>query len=242
VPGRPGRHQRAVTGVILDSGGVLIRPVGGEWFPTTSLEQVLAERSIRWQPDKLADAMAAGDAYLDAVHHLPLRDEAEERPVMARYHEIVLAGIGVTPDGAGALAEEILAREAARAVVEPYAWTVEVLGELQARAIPTVVLSNAWPSLRRLHRELGLDRFVSAMVISAEEGISKPDERVFHKALELLGDRPAGQVAFVDDWPGHVEAANRLGIRGIWLRHGADETVAGLEQVADLRELLSIVG
>jgi len=230
---------RIGTGVILDSGGVLIRPIGGEWFPTTSLEQVLAERGIPWDRDKLAGAVTAGAAYLDAVHGVPLRDEEEERAVMARYHEQVLAGVGVTQD-VTTLAREIQAREEARAVVEPYEWSLEVLAELQARSIPAVVLSNAWPSLRRLHRDLGLDRFVAAMVISAEEGISKPDPRVFRKALALL-DRPPGQAVFVDDWPGHVEAANHLGIQGLWLCHDAPDPHPALHAIADLRALLDIV-
>ena len=225
--------------MILDSGGVLIRPVGGEWFPTASLERVLAERGVDWQRDKLADAVAAGAAYLDAVHGVPLRDEAEERVVLTRYHEIVLAGVAVTRDGT-ALAREIQAREEARDVVEPYEWAIEVLAELRARSIPVVVLSNAWPSLRRLHRDLGIDRYVKAMVISAEEGVGKPDARVFVTALEALGE-PPDRTVFVDDWPGHVEAANRLGMRGIRLRHGGDEAIAGLEEISDLRALLDIV-
>jgi HAD superfamily hydrolase (TIGR01509 family) len=226
-------------GVILDSGGVMIRPVGGEWFPTASLEQVLAERGIAWERDRLAGALAAGAAYLDAVHGEPLRDETEERSVMARYHEIVLAGVGVVLDGA-ALAKEIQSREEARDVVEPYEWTLEVLAELRARSIPVVVLSNAWPSLRRLHRGLGIDRLVKAMVISAEEGVSKPDVRIFRKALEALG-KPPDRTVFVDDWPDHVEAANRLGIRGVWLRHGTDDITTELEVISDLRALLHIV-
>ena len=230
--------KRYITGVILDSGGVLIRPIGGDWFPTTSLEQVLAARGIAWERDNLAAALAAGAAYLDAVHNVPLPDETEEREVLVRYHEVVLAGVGVTRDIA-ALAREVQAREEARDAVEPYEWTLEVLAELQARSIAVVVLSNAWPSLRRLHRSLGIDRFVSAMVISAEEGISKPDARMFRKALRLLGEPPERAV-FVDDWPGHVEAANRLGIRGIWLRHGAHDTMPGLEAISDLRALLDI--
>jgi HAD superfamily hydrolase (TIGR01509 family) len=227
-------------GVILDSGDVMIRPVGGDWFPTMSLEEVLTERGVAWEHDRLDGAVAAGYAYLDAVHHLPLRDEAEERVVMARYHEVILAGVGVERDGA-ALAREIQKREEARDSVEPYEWTVEVLTALRARSIPVVVLSNAWPSLRRLHRGLGLDRFVRAMVISAEEGISKPDARVFGRALEALGE-PAERTIFVDDWPGHVEAANRLGMRGIRLRHSGDEPATGIEEIVDLRSLLDIIG
>lgn len=225
--------------MILDSGGVLIRPVGGEWFPTMSLEQVLAEHSIAWERNKRTDALAAGDAYLDSVHHLPLRDEDEERAVMTHYHEIVLAGVGVVNDVA-ALAREIQVREEARDVVEPYEWSVEVLAALQARSIPVVVLSNAWPSLRRLHRGLGLDCFVTAIVISAEIGVSKPDARAFHTALQALG-RPPEQVAFVDDWPSHVEAANRLRMRGIWLDLGLYDAGPNLEAITDLRALLDLI-
>ena len=115
-----------------------------------------------------------------------------------------------------------------------------MLAELRARSIPVVVLSNAWPSLRRLHRGLGLDRFVKAMVISAEEGVSKPDVRIFRRALEALG-KPPDQTVFVDDWPDHVEAANCLGIRGVWLRHSTDDMTTGLEVISDLRALLDIV-
>jgi HAD superfamily hydrolase (TIGR01509 family) len=258
VPSRPGHGKPAATarcretessaldetgmhptGVILDSGGVMIRPIGGDWFSTASLEQVLAECGIAWERDRLTAALADGAAYLDAIHHMPLRDEAEERVVMARYHEIVLAGVGVTRDG-DALAREIQSREDAREVVEPYEWTVEVLAGLQARSIPVVVLSNAWPSLRRLHRGLGLDRFVRAMVISAEEGAGKPDARVFHRALAALG-LPPERTVFVDDWPGHVEAANRLRIRGIWLRHDPHDPTTGIETISDLREVLDIL-
>src|SRR5262245_58860788 len=102
----------------------MIRPVGGEWFPTASLERVLAERGLAWDRAALAGAVAAGAAYLDAVHGEPLRDEIEERAVMARYHEVVLAGVGVTRGGA-ALAREIQAREETRDAVEPYEWTHE---------------------------------------------------------------------------------------------------------------------
>ena len=228
------------TGVILDSGGVMIRPVGGEWFPTQLLEQILEERGLAWDRDRLDRAVAAGYAYLDSVHDVPLRDEDEERVVMARYHEVILAGVGVERDGA-ALAREIQRREEARDSVEPYEWTLDVLTELHARSIPVVVLSNAWPSLRRLHRGLGLDRYVKAMVISAEEGAGKPDARVFATALAALGEPPERTI-FVDDWPGHVEAANRLGMRGIRLRHSADDPSTGLEEIVNLRDLLDIVG
>lgn len=229
-----------VRGIIFDSGGVLIRPIGGDWFPTVSLTQVLAEHGISWQRDRLNAARAAADAYLDSVHVIPLRNEDDERPVMARYHQTMLETIGVTGD-LPSLARRIQAREEARQVVECCEWALEVLAELHARGVPMVILSNAWPSLRRLHRALGLDRFISGMVISAEEGVAKPDPRVYHKALALLGLLPE-QALFIDDDPGHVEAAVRLGLRGIRLRGDGRAPALHLEEITDLRAVLAVVG
>lgn len=228
-----------VAGVILDSGGVLIRPVGGEWFPTQTLEQVLDERGLFWERWRLAEAVAAGSAYLDSVHDVQLRDEAEERSLMARYHAVVLAGVGVTEDGLE-LGREIQRREELRPVVEPYEWTLDVLSTLQQWGIPVVVLSNAWPSLRRLHRGLDIEHYYQAMVISAEEGVSKPDPRLFRRALAELG-LPPEQTVFVDDWPGHVEAAHALGIRGVWLRPSRHEPRPELDTITDLHELLTLI-
>jgi 2-haloacid dehalogenase len=76
------------------------------------------------------------------------------------------------------------------------------------------------------------------MVISGEEGITKPDPKVFDKALELLGHE-ARDVFFVDDHPGHVRAAVDLGMGGLRLRHPEQEPAAGLHEITDLRELLA---
>jgi len=100
-----------------------------------------------------------------------------------------------------------------------------------------VVLSDAWPSLRRWYRELNLDGYIRAMVISAEEGITKPDHRIFEKARRLLGP-DVSEVVFVDDHPGHVRAAADLGMRGLRLRHPGEEPADGLEEITGLTELL----
>jgi len=227
----------AALGVILDSGNVLIRPTNGRWFPAPDFEELLRRRGLSWEPGLLDQALALGWEYLDEVHPVPLADEHAEHPVWVRYHEIVLEGLGITTDRSG-LADAVTAAWEATLCVEPYPWTVPVLAELQRREIPVVVLSDAWPSLRRFYRQMDLAPYIGAMVISAEEGITKPDRRVFAKALALLG-HGAGDVVFVDDWPGHVRAAVELGMRGFRLRHPDEEPDEGVEEIADLREVLA---
>ena len=226
-------------GVILDSGGVLIRPTGGRWFPPPAFDDVLIEHRVTWQAALLDQALAAGGDYLDEVHPVPLADERAERAVWLRYYEIVLDRVGVTT-GVGGLAEAITTRWESTISVEPYPWSVSVLVELEQRGFPVVVLSDAWPSLRRWYRELNLDRYIRAMVISGEEGMTKPDHRAFNKARKLLGS-DVSEVVFVDDYPGHVRAAVDLGMRGLRLRHGDEEPAADVNEITDLKELLALL-
>lgn len=170
------------------------------------------------------------------MHGFPLADETAERQVWLRYYAILLEAIKVEDR---VQLPELMTRHMERNVgVDPYPWTVPVLAELEQRGIPVVVLSDAWPSLRRGFRQLELDHYVKAMVISGEEGITKPDQRVFAKARDCLGDSVTS-VYFVDDYPGHVRASCQLGMTGLRLRHPEAEPAGGLIEITDLRELLA---
>jgi putative hydrolase of the HAD superfamily len=91
------------------------------------------------------------------------------------------------------------------------------LGALRPR-YRTGILSNAGSDARRLFTDVfGFDRLVDTMVISAEEGIAKPDERIYHLALERLGVK-ADEAVFVDDMAVNVAAACQLGMQAIQFR------------------------
>jgi len=79
----------------------------------------------------------------------------------------------------------------------------------------TAILSNAGDQDRRLFNDAyHIDRLVDLVIISAEEGMAKPDERLYHLALERLGVAPK-EAVFVDDLEENVAAALRVGIRAI---------------------------
>jgi putative hydrolase of the HAD superfamily len=81
-------------------------------------------------------------------------------------------------------------------------------------AARTGVLSNAWPGARAAFgSHLGRHTF-DAVVISAEEGCAKPDERIYRLLLDRLGTLPA-ETVFVDDLAENVEAARTLGLHAI---------------------------
>jgi putative hydrolase of the HAD superfamily len=230
----------AIGAAILDSGNVLIRPVSGSWFPHPAFEHVIGETHPDWARERLGSALEVAYAWLDSVHSTPLRDEDEERLVWTRYYELLLEGIGLDADNVR-LAAQVVEAHNDLLGVEPYEWTDEVLETLHHRGIGVVILSDAWPSLRRIYRMLRLDRWVDHMVISGEIGITKPDQRAFRLALDAGASTPADTL-FVDDWHENVRAALGLGMHAIRLRHPDIEPAADLQEVTDLREIIAVMG
>lgn len=94
---------------------------------------------------------------------------------------------------------------------------VALLREARALGLRTGLLSNHPANLRRLLAKRGLLDLFDAVVISAEEGLAKPDPAVYRLILERLGLAPE-ETAFVDDWRPNVEAARSLGMTGILFR------------------------
>lgn len=123
-------------------------------------------------------------------------------------HRRLLESCGVGDDELPHLLRVLHAHEA----LEPQ------LAEFLRRARPryrTGVITNAGPSARAAMREkFALDELVDVIVVSAEEGCSKPDARIYRTAAERLGVAPSACV-FVDDKASCVEGARRAGMVGI---------------------------
>lgn len=88
------------------------------------------------------------------------------------------------------------------------------IGALRPR-VSTGLLSNAWSGARDMFvNRFACYRYVDSVVISAEEGVAKPDPEIYRICLRRMGVT-AEETVFVDDFARNIEAANRLGMRGI---------------------------
>lgn len=77
------------------------------------------------------------------------------------------------------------------------------------------ILSNAGDQARTLMTDvLKLDRYVDEIIISAEEGVIKPDKEIYQIALHRLDTIPV-QTLFIDDYFDNVQAAERLGMKTV---------------------------
>ena len=97
----------------------------------------------------------------------------------------------------------------------------------------TAILSNAWSNGRRVIAEdYGLADAVDEIIVSAEEGVAKPDARLYSLAVQRLGV-PASAAIMVDDFVKNVNGAVAAGLTGVLFRSTA-------QVIDDLSLLLDI--
>jgi len=216
--------------LLLDSGGVLMRPIGGRWNPRADFEATVKAHAPHVTDEELAEAIREGDRIMAAATATPDLDD---------HHRAMLARIGVQapPELLAALVRDV----PPTSVVETFPEVVPALTALRDRGVPMAVVSDAWPNLPDLHAALGLGDFFEAYAISALLGCHKPDPRMYRHASEALGLAPA-DCLFVDDDPALVAAAIELGYQGrAMLREGDEADPAGAEVISSLTELLDLV-
>ncbi len=96
--------------------------------------------------------------------------------------------------------------------------TVGILADLKRAGVPRYALSNwsaeTFPPQRQRFAFLS---WFDGIVVSGEEGVIKPDPRIFRILLERYRIAPE-QAVFIDDNPRNAEAAEALGLHGIHFR------------------------
>jgi len=94
--------------------------------------------------------------------------------------------------------------------------TWEVLDRLKTQGTPVHAITNwsaeTWPEGLKAQPRLG--EVFETLVVSGQEGVMKPDPRIFHLLCERASIAPADCV-FIDDAPHNVDGARAVGMDGI---------------------------
>ena len=228
-----------IKGVLFDSGDTLVRPKAGEWFPKQHFLDAFRTRGVTdANMDRFEDALNAGLRYLNAHHALAVTEEVEREQFHTAYG-LILRALGISGP-IEELVTDILRPFEEDVGMEPFPDTVQALRRLQSFGLRLGVVSDNWPSLDRRFRTMGLRGYFDAFVISALVGSSKPCERIYRAAVEEIGIPPEGLV-FVDDRPVNVEAAEKLGMKGIVISRYGKVPNTDLPVISDLDGLIAIV-
>ena len=93
--------------------------------------------------------------------------------------------------------------------------------------VHTAIVSNSADGARReeISRYV-FDEVFDPIIYSHEVGLAKPDPAIFELVCSRLGVAPA-ETIFVDDVPGHCEAARRVGMHAIQHR-STPQTIAAI--------------
>jgi 2-haloacid dehalogenase len=95
---------------------------------------------------------------------------------------------------------------------------VAVLGELKSRGTPLYALSNwSTETFPPQQRRFPFLAWFDGIVISGEEGLIKPDPRIFELLLRRYALVPE-QTVFIDDNPDNATTAHALGLHGVHFR------------------------
>lgn len=82
------------------------------------------------------------------------------------------------------------------------------------------VIANQSPGTAGRLKEHGILKYIDLVIASAEEGIAKPDQRIFKLALNRAGCSPEQSVMIGDRIDNDIVPANQLGMNTIWIRQG----------------------
>jgi len=94
----------------------------------------------------------------------------------------------------------------------------------------TAILTNAGSEFRTTFGQIfALENYVDQLIISAEEGIAKPDPRLYELALERMGVRPE-EAVFVDDLPENIAGAREVGLNAL-LHQNTIHTIEAIKKL-----------
>jgi len=182
----------------------------------------------------------AGASYPDS--------DAEFFTTFGQMGQLIFAQMGV-PDADEGLIQRFLVRfwNADNWTVFPE--VIEVLAALRARGLRVGVLSNAPSNLPSFLERLGLTPHLDFTVVSALEGVKKPDRRIFEVALMRAGVAPeetlhVGDMYLEDIVGGRAAGMNTLlmerGQRALFPNHRESQgrDIAASALASDLRQVL----
>ena len=206
---------RRFDALVVDFGGVL----------TTSLQDAMVAFAQSMGIDFQDLVRAALGAYTGGEDSLvtdfetgKIAEEEFSREFARRLEE--LSGVRVDPENLIARLFNVRLEEDMFAIV----------ARAREHGYKTALLSNSWGS--DLYPRGRIDDVCEVVVISGEVGMRKPQPEIFRHTAAQLGVTPE-RCVFVDDHPGHLQAAEELGMTTVLHRDPA-RTIAEVEALLDI--------
>jgi HAD superfamily hydrolase (TIGR01509 family) len=218
--------------VFLDAGGVLIFP---NWH---RIEEALARQGVTVSASALARAEPLARRQLDDSGTIGTTTDAARGWV---FFDLILehAGISRSAETAAALSELHAYHQANNLWELIPDGVTPALAALRDRGLTLVVVSNANGTLRAHMERIGLRGLVDHVIDSCEEGVEKPDPRLFQIALARAGAQADSTIHVGDMYQVDVVGARAAGLRPVLLDERDLRPEADCIRVSSLADLVA---
>lgn len=117
---------------------------------------------------------------------------------------------------------------------ELYDDTVYVLERLSEKYKIGVIANQSLGTAERLEQK-DILKYIDLVIASAEEGVSKPDRRIFDIALSRAHCKPENAVMIGDRVDNDIVPGKRIGMKTIWIKQGFGKywSISNQEEQAD---------
>lgn len=156
-------------------------------------------------------------ATVHVLSHLAL-GPGGDRHRFAPYLSSATRGAGPSPRE---VAEDYAARMPRFLLPDPA--VLRLLEALSGRFRLAVISNGPGPLQRAKLARAGLDGRFERIFISGEQGLRKPDARLFRRALEWAGCAPAEALMIGDHPAEDIAGARAAGLTTCWVRHAASD-------------------
>jgi HAD superfamily hydrolase (TIGR01509 family) len=222
--------QASVRALLLDAGGVLVRPAFAR------VAEALRARGVAADPAALAAAEPRAKKALDRPPSPGFATDAERG---WHYFNLVLDQAGIPRSAAtDAALLDVKAWHDRYCLWEDVPEGVRPsLERLRRAGLRLAVVSNSNGTVHQLFDRLGLTATFDVILDSAVEGVEKPDPRIFRLALERLGEEAGAALHVGDIYHVDVVGARAAGVRPVLVDEAGLYPEADCPRVRSLAEL-----
>ena len=220
--------------VFLDAGGVLLFP---NW---NRVSDALARQGVQVEPNALSLAEPRARKQLDDGNTIGTTTDASRGWL---FFDLILeqAGVPRSEQTAAALTELHTYHQAHNLWELVPDGVRPALTALRDRGLTLVVVSNANGTLRAHMERIGLGAYLDHVIDSCDEGVEKPDPRLFEIALVRANARAESTIHVGDIYQVDVVGARAAGIRPVLLDETGQHPNADCTRVSSLSELVEWV-
>lgn len=164
----------------------------------------------------LIDETACINARIEAALSSPNAPSREE--FMGKVRECAATSWQFVKDAAEFYGIDVPKWDSALEKVYPEAYMV--LEKLHEKYKLGIIANQSLGAGKRME-ERGISKYFDILMLSAEEGVAKPDPEIFHRALERADCRPEEAVMIGDRLDNDILPASQIGMKTVWVRQGS---------------------